>query len=92
MSTSRSHIDIFCVCFVGYYGREDCLFLDIKVPGGVQTAQTLTPVMVWLHGGSYFMWTGSNYPATPLAVHGDVIVVTLNYRLGIFGFLSDGEG
>ena len=61
------------------------------MPGGVQT-QTLKPVMVWIHGGAFTAGTGSFYLSGPLAVHGDVIVVNINYRLGIFGFLSDGEG
>jgi len=72
-------------------GSEDCLYLDITVPGGVQI-QTLKPVMVWIHGGGFRTGTGSIYLSGPLAVRGDVIVVNINYRLGIFGFLSDGEG
>ena len=36
--------------------------------------------------------SGSHYIGAPLAVHGDVIVVTINYRLGILGFLTDGQG
>jgi len=48
--------------------------------------------MVYLHGGAYHLGSGSNYIAGPLAVTGGVIVVTLNYRLGVLGFLSDGPG
>ena len=72
-------------------GSEDCLFLDITVPGGVQ-AYGRKPVMVWIHGGSYKNGAGSMYLAGTLAVTGDVIVVTINYRLGPFGFLSEGPG
>lgn len=72
-------------------GDEDCLFLDITVPGGVNlTARK--PVMVWFHGGGFTSSSGGGYIGAPLATTGDVIVVSVNYRLGIFGFLSDGPG
>jgi carboxylesterase type B len=61
------------------------------VPAGLPT-QTKKPVMLWIHGGSYCRGSGSHYIGAPLAVHGDVIVVTINYRLGILGFLTDGQG
>ena len=44
--------------------------------------------MVWIHGGGYFIGTGSTYNGTKLARQGRVVVVTINYRLGVFGFLS----
>lgn len=49
--------------------------------------------MVWIHGGELVWGTGLNYPAdpVPLAAVGDVIVVTMNYRLGVFGFLTTGR-
>ena len=47
-------------------------------------------VMVFLHGGTYTAGTASTYPSEDLAVHGDLIVVTINYRLGAMGFLSTG--
>lgn len=72
-------------------GEEDCLFLDIYIPRGVDQSSN-KPVMVWIHGGSYVLGHRMQYPAAGLAVHGDVIVVTINYRLGVFGFLSDGPG
>src|SRR5690606_10400691 len=46
------------------------------------------PVMVWLHGGGYTTGSGSTYDARRLAARGDVIVVTPNYRLGVFGYLG----
>ena len=73
-------------------GEEDCLFLDVIVPGGVNHSETGKAVMVWIHGGGYLSGHRLQYPATPLAVRGDVIVVTINYRLGILGFLSNGTG
>ncbi|MEU3643105.1 carboxylesterase family protein [Lentzea sp. NPDC034063] len=62
---------------------EDCLYLNVTAPAGRHK-----PVIVWLHGGGYFMGAGSNYDARRFAERGDVVVVTVNYRLGIFGFLG----
>ena len=69
---------------------EDCLFLDVWVPRW--PVQTALPVMVWLHGGSNMVGSGtqSSYNGASLASHG-VLVVTLNYRLGVMGFFSHPE-
>jgi len=48
--------------------------------------------MIWIHGGGYIMGSKNAYVGTPLAVTGDVIVVVINYRLGVLGFLADGPG
>ncbi|XP_067929418.1 cocaine esterase-like isoform X2 [Watersipora subatra] len=72
-------------------GDEDCLFLYVTVPGKVQ-AGAKKPVMVWIHGGGYTFGTGMVYVGGPLATFGDVIVVTINYRLGPLGFLFEGSG
>ena len=66
--------------------NEDCLTLNIWAPAGPKRR---LPVMVWLHGGGYTSGSGSAplYDATGLAARG-VIVVTLNYRLGRFGFFA----
>lgn len=66
---------------------EDCLYLNIWTPA--QSASAKLPVMVWLHGGM-FTQGGANLPmysGNGLAAKG-VIVVTVNYRLGVFGFLA----
>jgi para-nitrobenzyl esterase len=65
---------------------EDCLTLSVWTPGA-DGAQR--PVMVWIHGGGFRTGTGSSpmYDAVRLATRGDVVVVTINYRLAIFGFL-----
>ncbi|WP_281368567.1 carboxylesterase family protein [Kibdelosporangium persicum] len=65
--------------------NEDCLFLDVTVPRGGAARK---PVFVWLHGGGFTEEAGSDYDARRMAVSGDVIVVTPNYRLGIFGLLA----
>jgi para-nitrobenzyl esterase len=69
---------------------EDCLYLNIWTPQ-LQPGPGL-PVMVWLHGGSNRVGSGSEpgYDGTALAKNG-VIVVTINYRLGIMGFFAHPE-
>jgi len=64
---------------------EDCLYLNVWKPAGAAKA----PVMVWIHGGAFATGnvTGPAYDGAALAKRG-VVVVTLNYRLGIFGFLA----
>ncbi|ESP00884.1 hypothetical protein LOTGIDRAFT_91354, partial [Lottia gigantea] len=72
---------------------EDCLTLNIYVPH--QGSKGLTapfPVMVFVHGESYDTGTGNAYDGSVLASYGKVIVVTLNYRVGVLGFLSTGDG
>ncbi|XP_036002597.1 neuroligin-2a isoform X1 [Fundulus heteroclitus] len=49
------------------------------------------PVMLFIHGGSYMEGTGNMFDASVLAAYGNVIVVTMNYRLGVLGFLSTGD-
>jgi para-nitrobenzyl esterase len=69
---------------------EDCLFLDVWVPQW--PVKNPLPVMVWLHGGSNTVGSGteSTYNGASLAAHG-VVLVTLNYRLGVMGFFSHPE-
>jgi len=74
-----------------FAGEEDCLFMDITVPGGVQP-EAKKPVMVWIHGGGYSMGSGSAYLGVALATTGDVITVSINYRLGVLGFLAIEKG
>ena len=69
---------------------EDCLTLDVLTPGADGARR---PVLVWLHGGAFVIGAGSAlvYGGERLARRGDVVVVTLNYRLGALGFLSLGD-
>ena len=69
---------------------EDCLYLNIWAPAGSRGGKL--PVMVWIHGGGFFGGSGSQpiYDGTRLGRRG-VIVVTLNYRLGVFGFFAHPE-
>jgi para-nitrobenzyl esterase len=65
---------------------EDCLVLNVFTPAADEGRR---PVMVWIHGGGFTNGSGQlpYYNGTRLAQNGDVVVVTINYRLGIFGFL-----
>jgi para-nitrobenzyl esterase len=64
--------------------NEDCLYLNVYAPKGPGPY----PVMVWVHGGAFMSGDGgTGYNASKLVAR-DVIVVTLNYRLGAFGFLA----
>ena len=67
--------------------NEDCLVLNVWTQGLGDGAKR--PVMVWLHGGGFQSGSGSSpiYEGAPLAKRGDVVVVTINHRLNIFGFL-----
>ncbi|AVD55180.1 carboxylesterase/lipase family protein [Heyndrickxia coagulans] len=69
---------------------EDCLNLNIWTPGADGERR---PVMVWIHGGAFANGAGSapSYDGSAFAKNGDVVVVTINYRLGALGFLYLGE-
>lgn len=69
----------------GTSNEEDCLFVNVWTPSGAKNL----PVMVWLHGGAFILGSGGDkyYDGGQLASH-DVVVVSMNYRLGIFGFLA----
>ncbi|KAH3828213.1 liver carboxylesterase 1F-like [Dreissena polymorpha] len=66
---------------------EDCLYMNIYVPRATSSAEPKA-VMIWIHGGGFTAGQGSIFDASYIALRGDVIVVTFNYRLGLFGFLS----
>jgi para-nitrobenzyl esterase len=70
----------------GQVPAEDCLSVNVTAPAVASPG--LRPVLVWLHGGGFVFGSGSDYDASSLASRGDLVVVTVNYRLGIFGGLS----
>lgn len=74
--------------------NEDCLYLNVYAPKHVTRD---TSVMVFIHGGGFMVGAGSDHEAEALARKSGAVVVTLNYRLGAFGWLalpelSDGNG
>jgi para-nitrobenzyl esterase len=75
--------------------NEDCLTLNVFTPDRVAASAKL-PVIVWIHGGGNMDGASRDYDASRLATVGKTVVVTINYRLGLFGWLAnpalDAEG
>ncbi len=71
----------------GLPASEDCLNLTVWTPEGA-TPRTPRPVMVWIHGGGFLNGSSDIYNSRWLATRGDIVVVTINYRLGALGFLA----
>ncbi|GAB2927895.1 carboxylesterase family protein [Micromonospora polyrhachis] len=69
--------------------NEDCLYLNVTAPTKTKAkAKAKQPVIVWIHGGSMMYGTGDMYGPDRLAAEG-AVVVSMNYRLGVFSFLTD---
>lgn len=70
---------------------EDCLYLNVYVPATAR-AKSRLPVMFWIHGGGYAAGSGSEprYTSSALPKQG-VVLVTINYRLGVFGFFTSDD-
>lgn len=66
---------------------EDCLYLNIFTPAG-SSNDSQKPVMLWIHGGGFIVGFANVYESDVISTIGDVIVVTINYRLGVQGFFS----
>ncbi|KAM4574001.1 carboxylesterase 3 isoform 2-T2 [Odontesthes bonariensis] len=69
---------------------EDCLYLNVYSPAEAAAGDKL-PVMVWIHGGGLTMGAASQYDGAPLAAYENIVMVIIQYRLGILGFLSTGD-
>nr|XP_042133467.1 pyrethroid hydrolase Ces2e-like [Peromyscus maniculatus bairdii] len=69
---------------------EDCLYLNIYTPTHAHEGSNL-PVMVWIHGGALVVGMASMYDGSTLAATEDVVVVNIQYRLGVLGFFSTGD-
>ncbi|KAF4540629.1 Carboxylesterase [Lasiodiplodia theobromae] len=69
---------------------EDCLFLSIFAPTDA-TPETKLPVLFWIQGGGFTSNSNANYDATDLVKDGGIIVVQINYRVGMYGFLQSKE-
>lgn len=74
--------------FAAPSNTEDCLYLNIYTPETKPAPAAKRPTMVWFHGGGLFSGESNDYDGSKLAKRGDVVVVTLNYRVGALGFLS----
>ena len=64
---------------------EDCLVLNVYTPDAGAGSR---PVLLWIHGGGFVGGSANQYDGSVLVRQGDVVVVTVNYRLGLFGFLD----
>ncbi|XP_074149551.1 liver carboxylesterase 1-like [Sminthopsis crassicaudata] len=69
---------------------EDCLYLNIYTPANL-TKESKLPVMVWIYGGGLLMGEASTYDGLALSALENVVVVTIQYRLGILGYFSTGD-
>ncbi|XP_021515398.1 carboxylesterase 1F-like isoform X2 [Meriones unguiculatus] len=69
---------------------EDCLYLNIYTPADLTKSSRL-PVMVWIHGGGLTVGGASTYDGLALSAYENVVVVTIQYRLGLWGFFSTGD-
>ncbi|XP_071973228.1 fatty acyl-CoA hydrolase precursor, medium chain-like isoform X1 [Engystomops pustulosus] len=69
---------------------EDCLYLNVYTPRDRDVKSKL-PVMVFIHGGGLFAGLASVYDGSALSAYENVVVVTIQYRLGVLGFLSTGD-
>ncbi|KAK3842633.1 MAG: Carboxylesterase family-domain-containing protein [Linnemannia gamsii] len=77
--------------FLGASASEDCLFLNVYTPTLKSKNKRGIPVMVYVHGGSYTSWAASSpiFESGNLASRGEVVVVTFNYRLNVFGLFQN---
>ncbi|MCM6778479.1 carboxylesterase family protein [Nocardia sp. CDC159] len=71
----------------GWSQSEDCLSLNVWTPAAARERSRL-PVLVWIHGGSFLTGSGRDYTPIGLVNAGNMVVVTINYRLGALGFLA----
>ncbi|XP_018594885.2 carboxylesterase 3 [Scleropages formosus] len=69
---------------------EDCLYLNVYTPSD-RSADEKLPVMVWIHGGGLIMGGAVLFDGSPLAAYQNVVMIVIQYRLGILGFFSTGD-
>ncbi|VTZ24975.1 Carboxylic ester hydrolase [Methylocella tundrae] len=76
--------------------NEDCLYLNVFTPNVDPAAKEKLPVIFWIHGGGNVDGESNDYDGAKLAAQGHTVVVTINYRLNLFGFMAhpaiDAEG
>ncbi|XP_027574143.2 cocaine esterase isoform X1 [Pipra filicauda] len=69
---------------------EDCLYLSVYSPAGSSKKDKL-PVMVWIHGGNFIFGGASRYDGSALSAYENVVVVIIQYRLGLLGYFNTGD-
>ncbi|KAI4462829.1 carboxylesterase [Holotrichia oblita] len=70
-------------------GQEDCLYLNVFIPELPSENSTKKPVMVYIHGGGFYSGDGTDLLAGPaFLMTKEVILVSIHYRLGVFGFIN----
>ncbi|XP_042600112.1 carboxylesterase 5A-like [Cyprinus carpio] len=69
---------------------EDCLYLNVYTPSQRSESDKL-PVMVWIHGGALVMGGACTFDGSSLAAYENIVVVVIQYRLGILGYFSTGD-
>ncbi|KAF4101307.1 carboxylesterase 3 [Onychostoma macrolepis] len=69
---------------------EDCLYLNVYAPSQRSESDKL-PVMVWIHGGGLVMGGACTFDGSPLAAYENIVVVVIQYRLGMLGYFSTGD-
>ena len=76
---------------LGVEFAEDCLYLNVFTPSNFDVEDKLRPVMFWIHGGGLMSGTASSglYNSSALAAAEDIVVVTINYRLGQAAWFVD---
>ena len=70
-----------------FLGSEDCLFLNIFAPKNISSDKKL-PVMFWIHGGGNTSGEAGSYDFSKLAAAHDLVIVSINYRLGFLGWFT----
>ncbi|XP_045181221.2 carboxylesterase 5A-like [Mercenaria mercenaria] len=77
--------------FITDHKSEDCLYLNVYVPDRPADSTSGHAVMIWVYGGGFQQGCANMYDFSTLSVASNIIVVTINYRVGVFGFLSTGD-
>uniref|UniRef100_A0A8B9I5W9 Carboxylic ester hydrolase n=1 Tax=Anser brachyrhynchus TaxID=132585 RepID=A0A8B9I5W9_9AVES len=75
---------------IPFQTSEDCLYLNVYSPAGSDKKDKL-PVMVWIHGGNFVFGGASRYDGSALSAYENVVVVIIQYRLGLLGFFCTGD-
>lgn len=71
-----------------FIGEEDCLTVNVFVPVHVMDSSEKSPVIFFIHGGAFMFGSGKDYGAEHFMNSQNMVLVTVNYRLGVLGFLS----